>query len=86
MLLIRIKAVEVLDGYRVRLGFTDGTQGEVDLAPYLRGPVFQPLLHDRGMFEAVSVDPELKTIVWPNGADMDPDVLYDLAHRVAVRE
>ena len=86
MLLIRIKSVEVLNDYCVRLGFTDGTRGEVDLAPYLRGPVFQPLLRDRSLFESVSVDPELKTIVWPNGADMDPDVLYDLAHRIGVRE
>jgi len=83
---IRIASVEVLDGHRVRLGFTDGTHGDVDLAPYLNGPVFQPLVRDRRMFEAVAVDPELRTIVWPNGADMDPDVLYDLAHRASVSE
>jgi len=85
VLLARITSVEVLRDYRVRLSFTDGTQGEVDLAPYLRGPVFDPLLSDRKMFESVRVDPELRTIVWSNGADMDPDVLYDLAHRVGVR-
>ncbi len=44
------------------------------------------MLRDRRMFESVRVDPELGTIVWDNGADMDPDVLYDLAHRTAVRE
>jgi hypothetical protein len=85
-LLIRITSVEVLDGFRIRLGFTDGTEGEVDLAPYLGRGVFEPLTRDRALFEAVRVDPELRTIVWPNGADMDPDVLYDLAHRTAVRE
>jgi hypothetical protein len=78
--------VATLDAYRIRLGFTDGTCGDVDLAPYLQGPVFQPLLRDRELFDAVRVDPELRTIVWPNGADMDPDVLYDLAHGVGVRE
>ena len=78
--MIRISSVQVLDGFRVRLGFTDGSSGEVDLAPYLRGPVFEPLITDRRLFASVRVDPECATIVWPNGADMDPDVLYDLAH------
>jgi len=75
---IRITSVEVLDGFRVRLGFTDETVGDVDLKPYLRGPVFEPLVRDRQLFKSVRVDPECQTIVWPNGADMDPDVLYDL--------
>ena len=79
--MIRIRTVEALDGFRVRLGFTDGSSGEVDLAPHLRGPIFEPLLADRDLFRSVRVDPECETIVWPNGADMDPDVLYDLAHR-----
>jgi hypothetical protein len=77
---IRIRSVQALDGFRVRLGFTDGSTGDVDLAPYLRGPVFEPLVQDRALFTAVRVDPECETIVWPNGADIDPDVLYDLAH------
>jgi len=81
--MIRIRSVDALAGFRVRLGFTDGTFGDVDLAPYLRGPVFEPLLTDRALFAGVRVDPECETIVWPNGADMDPDFLYDLAHRAA---
>ena len=76
--MIRINSVQVLDGFRVRLGFTDGSSGDVDLGPYLRGPVFEPLVKDRGLFAAVRVDPECEMLVWPNGADMDPDVLYDL--------
>ena len=78
--MIRISSVQVLEGFRIRLGFTDGSSGDVDLEPYLRGPVFEPLANDRGLFAAVRVDPECETIVWPNGADMDPDVLYDLVH------
>lgn len=81
--MVRIQSVLVLDGYSVRLGFTDGTEGEVDLAPYLWGPVFEPLVRDRRLFEAVHVDQELHTIAWPNGADLDPDVLYQAAHRIA---
>ncbi len=73
--MVRIREVEPLSGFRVRLGFTDGTAGEVDLTPYLRGPVFEPLLRDPAVFRALRVDPTLGTIVWPNGADLDPDVL-----------
>jgi hypothetical protein len=74
--LVRISTVVPLGGYRVRLGFTDGSEREVDLEPYLRGPIFEPVRHDPALFDAVEVDRELGTIVWPNGADIDPDVLY----------
>ncbi|HEY8022301.1 MAG TPA: DUF2442 domain-containing protein, partial [Thermoanaerobaculia bacterium] len=57
--------------------FTDGSEREVDLAPYLHGPVFEPLKKDREIFRSVRVDDELGTIVWPNGADICPDVLYE---------
>jgi hypothetical protein len=65
-----------MDGFSVRLGFTDGTERTLDLDPYLRGPVFEPLRADPKLFGAVRVDPELGTIVWPNGADICPDVLH----------
>ena len=74
--LVRIRAVTPQSGFRVRLSFTDGSEREIDLEPYLRGPIFEPLRRDPSLFAAVSVDPELRTIVWPNGADIDPDVLY----------
>jgi hypothetical protein len=48
----------------------------LDLEPYLRGPIFEPIRGDPAFFRTVRVDPELGTIVWPNGADIDPDVLY----------
>ena len=73
---VRIQAVECLEAFRVRLTFTDGTQKDVDLDPYLRGPIFQPLRDDPRAFGAVKVDPRFGTIVWDNGADIDPDVLY----------
>jgi len=74
--MIRITAVECLTGFLVRLTFTDGTQKVVDLTPFLRGPVFQQLRDDSQRFRAVKVDPRFGTIVWDNGADIDPDVLY----------
>lgn len=72
---IRIETVEPLDGYVLRLVFSDGSARDVDLEPELWGPVFEPL-RDPDVFRQVAVDNELGTIVWPNGADMDPDVLH----------
>lgn len=76
---VRIQEVIPLEDFRVRLEFTDGNSKQIDLEPYLRGPVFEPLRTDRNQFRQVRVDPELGTIVWPNGADIDPDVLYGVA-------
>jgi hypothetical protein len=75
-MMTRIQEVTVLGAFVVRLSFTDGTVKDIDLEPYLRGPIFEPLKRDSRLFSAVRVDAELGTIVWPNGADIDPDVLY----------
>jgi len=72
----RIRSVEPLEGFVLRLGFDDGTTREVDLEDELWGPVFEPLRQDRQLFRRVRVDQELGTVVWPNGADLDPDVLH----------
>jgi hypothetical protein len=73
--MVRIVGVETLGGFRVRLSLTDGSTREVDLGPYLNGPVFDPVRNDPVFFRSLRVDEELGTIVWPNGADIDPDVL-----------
>jgi len=73
---VRIQAVKVLTGFKVRLEFTDGTHKETDLEVYLRGPIFDPIRNDPMMFRSVRVDKRMGTIVWDNGADIDPDVLY----------
>ncbi len=74
--LVRIKSVEVLNDFWVRLEFTDGTQRDMDLEPYLRGPIFKPIRSNPDMFRSVKVDKRMGTIVWENNADIDPDVLY----------
>lgn len=74
--LIRVKSVRALEKRKVLLEFTDGVQRELDLEPYLWGPVFEPILKDDKVFRSVHVDHEIGTIVWENGADMDPYVLY----------
>jgi hypothetical protein len=70
-----MKAV-CLENYRVRLEFSDGVVREIDLEPYLRGPVFEPMRNDAAFFRRMRVDGEAGTIVWENGADMDPYVLH----------
>lgn len=72
----RVERVEPLRAFVLRLGFDDGTVREIDLEAELWGPMFEPLRRDPQLFRQVRVDEELGTIVWPNGADLDPDVLH----------
>ncbi len=72
----RIVSAKPLAGFTLRLAFDDGTERDVDLETELWGPVFEPLRANPDLFRKVRVDEELGTIVWPNGADMDPDVLH----------
>jgi len=65
------------EGYRVWLAFSDGSSGEVDLADRLHGEVFEPL-KNLSLFSQVRFEPEMDTIVWPNGADLAPEYLKDL--------
>jgi Protein of unknown function (DUF2442) len=73
--MVRIRSIRLLGGFTVELGLTDGAKRVVDLERYLRGPMFEPLRNDPALFASVRVDPELGTVVWPNGADLDPEVL-----------
>lgn len=76
MTIVSVVAVEVLGRHRLRLAFDDGLVREVDLdGCWAWGPVFEPL-RDFDEFKRVRVDEELGTIVWPNGADLDPNVLH----------
>ena len=65
-----------LEGYRLFVRFEDGAAGEINVAEIVcfEG-VFAPL-KDRAYFARVQVSGEVGTIYWPDGADLDPDVLY----------
>jgi hypothetical protein len=80
----RITAVRVAGPFQLHLRFADGSEGTVDLAPKVRGRggVFSAL-QDPAFFARVSVDPEAGTVMWPNGIDLDPDVLFETVHGVA---
>jgi hypothetical protein len=73
--MVAVTAVEPLADYTLRLTFDDGSARVVDLADELWGPMGEPL-RDPAFFRQVRVDPELRTVVWPNGFDLDPDVLH----------
>jgi Protein of unknown function (DUF2442) len=88
-MLIDIVEAQPLEPYRVHLRFADGVEGVVDLERMVTFQGVFERLRDPDRFREVSVNPELGTIVWPNGADLDPDVLYaavtgeaiDMSHR-----
>ena len=61
----------------LELTFNNGVTGRVDLSGELTGRLFEPL-RDVSEFRKVRVEPDLGTIVWPNGADIAPDYLYEL--------
>jgi hypothetical protein len=73
MKLLRIKAAQALPGFKLRLTLDDGKTIERDVAPLLKGPVFERIRSDPAEFARVRV--EGGTVVWPNGADLCPDVL-----------
>jgi hypothetical protein len=73
MRLVRIREAKPLHGYNVQLTLTDGRVIERNLEPMLVGPVFAEIRNDQAQFREVRV--EGGTLVWPNGADLCPDVL-----------
>ncbi len=75
--MLHIKKVKHISNFKLWLSFDDGLSGEVDLINSLNGPVFEAL-KDINVFSKVFVDPELETIVWPNGADLAPEFLKKL--------
>jgi len=73
MALLRIHKVEVLKGFKLRLTLTDGSIVEREVSRLLVGPVFEKIRSDPAFFAQVRA--EGGTVVWPNGADLCPDVL-----------
>ena len=76
--ILHILKVAPVGGHFLEIEFSDGLRKRVDVNPLLTGPVFEPL-RDPQYFKRVMVDPICGTVVWPNGADLAPEALYDLA-------
>ena len=77
-MLTEIVSAEPLDNYRLHLSFDDGSQGVVDIAKLIRFEGVFEQLRDENYFRMVRLDPELGTVVWPSGADLDPLVLWSV--------
>jgi hypothetical protein len=75
--MLHIKSAQHISKFILRIAFDDGTSGDINLENVLIGPVFEPL-KDISVFSKVAVDPELETVVWPNGADFAPEFLKEL--------
>ena len=73
---IGVHNVKVLTGHTVHVTFTDGVERDIDLEPYLWGPVFEPIRKDPQLFASVFVDPIGQTLAWPNDVDLAPETLY----------
>ena len=72
----RVKAFENSGSYLLRIEFSDGVVRTIDVRPILEGEVYGPL-RELAVFNAVALDREVHTLVWPNGADFDPATLHD---------
>jgi Protein of unknown function (DUF2442) len=79
----RVVAVEIVLPYGLLLTFADRSVGMVDARAWVEaGEGIFTELRDPELFAQVRVDPDAETIVWPNDADVDPDTLYEEAHRI----
>ena len=74
----RVTRFSIVAPYTLTVAFADGTEQRIDFRPVLYGPLFGPL-QDLATFNAVRLDTEVGTLVWPNDADFDPATLHDWA-------
>ena len=72
----RVISFEPVRPYTLRVLFDDGSTQTIDFHPILSGEIFGALQDER-LFNQVEVDPEVHTLVWPNGADFDPETLHN---------
>ena len=72
----KVRTVKIIAPHTLRVSFDDGTEQTIDFRPVLAGELYGPL-RAIPLFNQVSIDPEVHTLVWPNGADFDPATLHD---------
>ncbi len=72
----RVVAFEIVGPYTLQVEFDDHSRQVIDFRLILEGDLYRPL-RDLAVFNRVRLDPEVQTLVWPNGADFDPATLHD---------
>jgi len=72
----RVKSFDIIAPYTLHVQFDDNTWQTIDFQPILAGAMYGPL-RNLSLFNQVRIDPEVHTLVWPNGADFDPATLHD---------
>jgi len=72
----RVISFQKIGPFTLNVQFEDGTPQTIDFRPILEGELYGPL-KDPTIFSQVHIDPEVHTLVWPNGADFDPAILYN---------
>lgn len=77
----RVVSFEIIGPYMIRVRFDDQTEQVINFEPILAGELYRPL-RDLSLFKQVRIDPEVHTLVWPNGADFDPATLHDWPEHV----
>ena len=71
-----VKSFEIVAPYTLRIDFDDSTTQTINFEAILKGELYGPL-RDLSLFNQVKLDPEFETLVWPNGADFDPETLHN---------
>jgi hypothetical protein len=80
----RVKRFRIEAPYTLSVRFDDDSEQLIDFSRVLHGNLFGPL-QDLNLFNQVQIDPEVHTLVWPNGADFDPATLHDWpSHSAAI--
>ena len=74
----RVVSFEKVAPFTLKVVFDDGSCQVIDFRPVLKGELYGPL-KDPLVFDQVRIDPEVYTLVWPNGADFDPAILHNWA-------
>jgi len=70
----RVTGFHIVGDYTLQVRFDDGSEQRIDFLPVLYGQMWSPL-RELSFFNQVRLDPEAETLVWPNGADFDPETL-----------
>ena len=70
----KVTGARYLRDYIFEVSFADGFSHEVNMAGELDGEMFEPL-RDKEVFRQLRYDPEVRTVAWPNGADLAPEFL-----------